>query len=88
VAEYFAACGLVSILDVPLSCGMDSFGIVTRKDWLLSPAACTVCEAIEESVARANRDWRPLVRSIAASPEPAPSWHQGPVAPPAHIPRQ
>jgi DNA-binding transcriptional LysR family regulator len=76
VAEYFEACGLVSILDVPLSCAMDSFGIVTRKDWLLSPAACTVCEALENAVANANRTWRPLLRSISASPEAAPSWNE------------
>jgi hypothetical protein len=29
---------------------MDSFGIITRKDWTLSPAACVVCEALEEAV--------------------------------------
>jgi DNA-binding transcriptional LysR family regulator len=66
VAEYYAACGLISILDVPLTCHMDSFGIVTRKDWLLSPAACTVCEALEESAAHSNRARRPLLRSITA----------------------
>jgi hypothetical protein len=29
---------------------MDSFGIITRKDWILSPAACVMCEALEEAV--------------------------------------
>ena len=66
VAEYYAACGLISILDVPLSCNLDSFGIITRKDWLLSPAACTVCEALEEAVADASRVRRPLLRAITA----------------------
>jgi DNA-binding transcriptional LysR family regulator len=67
VAEYYAACGLVSILDVPLSFEMDSFGIITRKDWLLSPAACTVCEALEETVADASRVKRPAARSLATA---------------------
>jgi hypothetical protein len=32
-----------------LSCRMDSFGIITRRDWLLSPAAHTVLEAVKAS---------------------------------------
>jgi hypothetical protein len=28
---------------------MDCFGIITRKNWLLSPAACEVCDAIEDA---------------------------------------
>jgi len=66
VAEYYAACGLISILDAPLSCNMDSFGIITRKDWLLSPAASTICAALEEAVADASRIRRPLLRAITA----------------------
>jgi DNA-binding transcriptional LysR family regulator len=66
VAEYYAARGVVSILAVPLSCNMDSFGIITRKNWLLSPAACTLCEALEGAVATPNRFNRPMLRSIAA----------------------
>lgn len=50
VAEYYAACGLLSILPVSLSCNMDSFGIITRKNWLLSPAACELCDALEATV--------------------------------------
>jgi DNA-binding transcriptional LysR family regulator len=80
VAEYFAACGLVSILDVPLSCNMDSFGIVTRKDWLLSPAACTVCDALENAATSPVRPWRPMLRSVPAQPDAAPSWNEGPVS--------
>jgi DNA-binding transcriptional LysR family regulator len=64
VADYYAACGLVATLGLPLSCSMDSFGIVTRKDWLLSPAACAICEALEETSANPNRLRRPLLRSI------------------------
>lgn len=67
VAEYFAACGLISMLDVSLSCNMDSFGIITRKDWLLSPAASTVCEAIQEAVVNSNRFRRPLLRSVTTA---------------------
>jgi DNA-binding transcriptional LysR family regulator len=39
VANYYAACNLIAKLGVPLSCNMDSYGVITRKDWLLSPAA-------------------------------------------------
>jgi DNA-binding transcriptional LysR family regulator len=60
VAEYYSAHGLVSMLDAPLSCDMDSLGLVTRKDWPLSPAACTVCEALEEAATKPGRNWRPL----------------------------
>jgi DNA-binding transcriptional LysR family regulator len=55
VAEYYAAFGLISILPVPLSCNMDSFGIITRKDWLLSPAACVMCEALETAMLDSNK---------------------------------
>jgi DNA-binding transcriptional LysR family regulator len=49
IAEYYARCGLISVLPVSLSCHMDFFGIITRKDWLLSPAAGTLCEILEET---------------------------------------
>jgi hypothetical protein len=45
---------------------MDSFGIITRKDWLLSPAACKICEALEAAFADATRVRRPMRRSISA----------------------
>jgi hypothetical protein len=64
VAEYYAACGLISIVPAALSCNMDSFGIITRKDWLLSPAARLVCEAREAAVAGSNKLRRQL-RSAA-----------------------
>jgi DNA-binding transcriptional LysR family regulator len=66
-AEYYAACGVISILDVPLSFKMDSFGIITRKDWLLSPAACVVCEALDETVAASNRIKQPPLRSVTTA---------------------
>jgi len=60
VAEYYSACELVSILPVTLSCDMDSFGIITRKNWLLSPAACELCDAIEGAASGRKR-----VRQVA-----------------------
>ena len=35
------------MLPIQLSCTMDAFGIITRKDWLLSPAAKVVLQAIK-----------------------------------------
>jgi DNA-binding transcriptional LysR family regulator len=67
VAEYHAACGLVSILPISLPCRMDSFGIITRKDRLLSPAACVVCEAFEECVDDTQAHNRPVLRAVSAS---------------------
>jgi len=46
VAEYYASFGMVSMLPVQLSCTMDAFGIILRKDWLLSPAAKVVLRAL------------------------------------------
>jgi DNA-binding transcriptional LysR family regulator len=51
VAAYYAGCGLVAELPVELSCDMDPYGVITRKAWLLSPAALLVREAIEDSAA-------------------------------------
>jgi DNA-binding transcriptional LysR family regulator len=67
MGEYYARHGLISMLDVALSCNMDSFGIITRKDWLLSPAAYTICEALEEAVATPNRPKRPFLKSITTA---------------------
>ena len=39
VARYYATYGMLSILPLSLSCTMDAFGIITRSDWLMSPAA-------------------------------------------------
>jgi DNA-binding transcriptional LysR family regulator len=55
VAEYYSACGLVSILPIKLTCDMDSFGVITRKGWLLSPAALVMCEALEDAVTPKSR---------------------------------
>jgi len=50
VAQYYASCGLTALLDVALSCSMDSYGIITRKDWLLSPAAKIMHRALLDSL--------------------------------------
>jgi DNA-binding transcriptional LysR family regulator len=49
VARYYQTYGMVAILPMPLSCTMDSFGIITRTDWLLSPAANVLLRALKNS---------------------------------------
>jgi DNA-binding transcriptional LysR family regulator len=46
VAQYYAAHGLMSILPINLPCQMEAFGIITRRDRLLSPAAEVMLRAI------------------------------------------
>jgi DNA-binding transcriptional LysR family regulator len=53
VAKYYASFGMVAILPVELSCTMDAFGIITRKDWILSPAANAVLSALKTAAAEA-----------------------------------
>ena len=49
VARYYAAHGIVSIQPMSLPCHMDAFGIITRTDRLLSPAAKVMLKAIKAS---------------------------------------
>lgn len=49
VARHYADHGMVRIVPVELSCQMDSFGIITRTDWLLSPGARTVLGALQQA---------------------------------------
>ena len=49
VARYYATYGMVALLPMPLSCTMDAFGIITRHDWLLSPAATVLLRALKTS---------------------------------------
>jgi DNA-binding transcriptional LysR family regulator len=51
VAQYYASCSLIAILSVALSCSMDSYGVITRKGWLLSPAAKIMRQALLCSLA-------------------------------------
>lgn len=65
VADYYVSCGLISPLPVTLTCKMDPFGIITRKDWILSPAAGFVCQALEEAVSEAPIGGSEQARSAA-----------------------
>jgi len=46
VAHYYAAHGMVAVLPLPMDCQMDDFGIITRADRLLSPAAGIMIDAL------------------------------------------
>lgn len=48
-ADYYVSRGLVSIVPAELACKMDDFGIITRKDWLLSPAAQCMLAALKDA---------------------------------------
>jgi DNA-binding transcriptional LysR family regulator len=52
VARYYADHGLVALLPIELPCKMDAFGLITRTDRLLSPAAKVMLEAIKSAAAR------------------------------------
>jgi DNA-binding transcriptional LysR family regulator len=49
VARYYADHGMLAILPMALPCQMDSFGIITRRDRLLSPAAKVMLRALKLS---------------------------------------
>lgn len=68
VANYYASYGMIAILPIQLSCTMDAFGIIMRKDWLLSPAAKVVLRALKKAAA-STYDYTP---EISPEPRPAP----------------
>jgi len=47
VGRYYAAHGIVAILPLAMPCHMDMFGIITRTDRLLSPAAKIMMKALK-----------------------------------------
>ena len=47
VARYYASHGIVSLLPLNMPCHMDAFGIITRTDRLLSPAARVMMKALK-----------------------------------------
>jgi DNA-binding transcriptional LysR family regulator len=47
VARYYAAHGIGALLPVEMPCHMDAFGIITRTDRLLSPAAKVMMKALK-----------------------------------------
>ncbi len=49
VAHYYAAHGIVTVLPIAMPCHMDAFGIVTRTDRLLSPAAKVMMKALKQA---------------------------------------
>ena len=49
VARYYAQHGLVAQLPIQLACTMDAFGLITRTDRLLSPAAQVMLRALKAS---------------------------------------
>jgi DNA-binding transcriptional LysR family regulator len=51
VALYYQDHGLVAILPIELPCKMDSFGLITRTDRLLAPAANAMLQALKKSAA-------------------------------------
>ena len=65
VARYYAAYGLVALLPMRLSCSMDYFGIITRDDWISSPAAAVLLRAIK-TAAISSYDTRPQGDALAA----------------------
>lgn len=46
VARYYVSLNILAILPIELPCRMDSFGIITRRSHLLSPAARVMLDAI------------------------------------------
>jgi DNA-binding transcriptional LysR family regulator len=51
VVDYYARHGMVERLPIRLPCTMDSYGIVTRAEQLLSPAAEVMMKALQETAA-------------------------------------
>ncbi len=49
VARYYADHGLLALLPMALACQMGAFGIITRRDRLLSPAAKVMLRALKTS---------------------------------------
>ena len=49
VARYYAEHGMVAILPIKLPCKMDAFGLITRTDRLLSPAAKLMLGALRSA---------------------------------------
>jgi DNA-binding transcriptional LysR family regulator len=48
VANYYASHGLLAILPMDMPCHMDAFGLITRTDRLLSPAAKVMMKALKQ----------------------------------------
>jgi len=53
IAQYYAEHGMVAIEPFDLPCAMEPFGLILRKDRLLSPAATKVLEALRKTASAA-----------------------------------
>ena len=51
VARYYEALGVVKPLPIELPCNMDAFGVITRTDLAMSPAAALMLEAVRRVAA-------------------------------------
>ena len=51
VGRYYAGHDLVAVLPIELPCAMDAFGIITRTDRPLSPAAKVMMAALRTAAA-------------------------------------
>jgi DNA-binding transcriptional LysR family regulator len=49
IARYYEQHGMVSIVPIDLPCHMEPFGLILRKDLLLSPAAMKVLAALRKA---------------------------------------
>ena len=65
IANYYSKHGMVSIVPIELPCDMEPFGLVLRKDRLLSPAATRVLTALRQTASalyRVNLEGAPASR--------------------------
>ena len=54
VARYYAEHGMAAVLPIPMPCKMDAYGLITRTDRLLSPAARAMLEALRKAALSVN----------------------------------
>ncbi|MCC8395349.1 LysR family transcriptional regulator [Paraburkholderia sp. MMS20-SJTR3] len=54
VADYYAAAGVIATLPLDIPCTMDDFGIITRNDRFLTPAAQLLADALRETALQSH----------------------------------
>jgi DNA-binding transcriptional LysR family regulator len=62
VARYYSSYGMLAMLPIQLTCTMDAFGLILRKDWLLSPAAKVVLRALKTAAITAYDSGAEMLR--------------------------
>ncbi|NML30004.1 hypothetical protein HHL14_04070 [Paraburkholderia sp. G-4-1-8] len=55
VAHYYAAAGVIATLPLDIPCTMDDFGIITRNDHFLTPAAQLLADALRDTALQSHR---------------------------------